>query len=163
MSVDLARAEKQKYLREHILEKGYEIEKFVSYMQGLRGTDWDHRGQPLVEGGDDIDVWSFEEIKDIVDRFVERSGVEKPKPTPKNGEEDKEKNSSAAGAASSGTDGTDGKPAPAPTPGSVVPKMGETTSKKKSKASCISGSRSTAMSPASCRAELRSCSTSMRM
>ena len=37
MSVDLARTEKQKYLREHILDKGYETEKFVSYMQGLRG------------------------------------------------------------------------------------------------------------------------------
>jgi hypothetical protein len=38
MSVDLARSEKQKYLREHILDKGYDIEKFVGYMQGLRGT-----------------------------------------------------------------------------------------------------------------------------
>jgi hypothetical protein len=41
MSEDFARSEKQKYLREKILDKGYPAEKFVEYMLSLRGNqEW---------------------------------------------------------------------------------------------------------------------------
>lgn len=38
MSEDLAREEKQQFLREQILDRGYSPEKFVEFMSGLRGT-----------------------------------------------------------------------------------------------------------------------------
>jgi hypothetical protein len=37
--VEFERAEKQKFLRDHVLLKGYIIEDFISYMQGLKGSD----------------------------------------------------------------------------------------------------------------------------
>lgn len=38
MSDDLTRSDKQRYLRENVLDKGYSVEEFVGYMQGLKGN-----------------------------------------------------------------------------------------------------------------------------
>ena len=46
-----------------------------------------------IEGGDNIDIWSIDELKDIVDRFVEKAEV-KETPTPE--EETKEEESPVA-------------------------------------------------------------------
>jgi len=80
-------------------------------------------------------VWSFNEIKDIVDRFVERTVVEKPAPPEKKDEEDKGKSKPAASEASSGADGVESGPAAGQPGSSVVPKLGEAGGKKKAKAS----------------------------
>lgn len=38
MSEESIRAQKQMYLREHVLDKGLDIETFVQFMQGLKGN-----------------------------------------------------------------------------------------------------------------------------
>ena len=48
---------KQNYLREAILEAGYNPEKFVSYLKSLK------------PGGEDIDNWTFEELKTEVQNY----------------------------------------------------------------------------------------------
>ncbi len=40
MSEDFATEEKQRYLREKILDKGYPADKFVEYMASHRGTSY---------------------------------------------------------------------------------------------------------------------------
>ncbi len=92
MSEDFARNEKQNYLRENIIEKGYKPEKFVEYMQALRGillfvglpSVAHHILTPLflLENGDNIDLWTIDELKDIVDRFVEKNPLQPEKPQP---------------------------------------------------------------------------------
>lgn len=37
MPDDRTRAEKQQYLRENVMNRGYDILKFVTYLQSLRG------------------------------------------------------------------------------------------------------------------------------
>jgi len=37
MSSNLNKEIKQKYLREHIMEKGYDTEQFITYIQTLKG------------------------------------------------------------------------------------------------------------------------------
>ncbi len=67
MSDELVILEKQKYLRDHVLDKGYSAENFVGFMQNMRGTP-----VPIVrvEGGDDLNQWTLEELKDMVDKFM---------------------------------------------------------------------------------------------
>lgn len=49
------RVAKQDYLREEIVEGGYDTALFVEYCEGLRGTD--------------VDLWQFDELKGCVEAF----------------------------------------------------------------------------------------------
>lgn len=37
MSEELDKENKQKYLRENVMEKGHDVEQFVSFLQSLKG------------------------------------------------------------------------------------------------------------------------------
>ena len=50
---------KQEYLRNNILEKGYDADEFMSYLQDKRSDD-----------GIDLNLWSFSELKDVVKVFI---------------------------------------------------------------------------------------------
>ena len=59
-------SEKQAFLRENILEKGYDAEDFMKLLQSKKG-----------ELGLDLSSWSMEELKDAVKEFIkENSGIE---------------------------------------------------------------------------------------
>ena len=51
--------EKQNYLRENILEKGYDAEKFMIFLTSKKG-----------EQAADLNIWSFEELKACVSEFT---------------------------------------------------------------------------------------------
>jgi hypothetical protein len=59
-TIDQARASKQTFLREEILEKGYEIELFQSYMETQK------------EDGLNIDCWSLEELRQVTVEFKKK-------------------------------------------------------------------------------------------
>ena len=50
---------KQEYLRNNILEKGYDADEFMSYLQDKK-----------TEDGIDLNLWTFSELKDIVKVFI---------------------------------------------------------------------------------------------
>ena len=50
--------QKQNYLRENILDKGYEAEDFVTYLTSKKGDE-----------GINLGNWSLEELKSIVQQF----------------------------------------------------------------------------------------------
>ena len=39
MTDELVRMEKQKYLRDNVVDKGYSTEQFIAYLQGIRGKE----------------------------------------------------------------------------------------------------------------------------
>lgn len=51
------RIEKQLYLKEHIVNKGYSKEQFAFFVNKIKDSNWN------------IDVWSFDELKFIVSQF----------------------------------------------------------------------------------------------
>ena len=55
--LNMERAEKQGYLRDHIVSQGYKPDEFQNYIKSLK------------EYGDDIDEWTITELKDIVEEF----------------------------------------------------------------------------------------------
>ena len=50
---------KQEYLRNNILEKGYNGDDFLTYLQEKKGED-----------GTDLNNWNLSELKDIVKEFI---------------------------------------------------------------------------------------------
>ena len=56
---DNTEEEKQNYLRENILEKGYDAEDFVSYLTIKKGED-----------GVNLNNWSLEELKSLVQEYI---------------------------------------------------------------------------------------------
>ena len=56
---DNTEEEKQNYLRENILEKGYDAEDFVSYLTIKKGDD-----------GVNLSNWSLEELKSLVQEYI---------------------------------------------------------------------------------------------
>ena len=56
---DLSQQEKQNFLRENILEKGYDVNEFVSFLQSKKG-----------EAGSDISNWSMEDLRIVVKEFT---------------------------------------------------------------------------------------------
>jgi len=56
---DNTEEEKQNYLRENILEKGYDAEDFVSYLTIKKGDD-----------GVNLNNWSLEELKSLVQEYI---------------------------------------------------------------------------------------------
>ena len=62
-------SEKQAFLRENILEKGYDAEDFMKYLQSKKG-----------ELGLDLGSWSINELHEAVKEFIkENSGIENEK------------------------------------------------------------------------------------
>ncbi len=59
MSDSDSELEKQNYLRENILNKGYEAEDFVSYLTSKKG-----------EEGVDLSNWSLDELKNVVQEYI---------------------------------------------------------------------------------------------
>ena len=51
--------EKQNFLRENILEKGYDVNEFVSFLKSKKG-----------EAGSDISNWSMKDLHDVVREFI---------------------------------------------------------------------------------------------
>ena len=54
--------EKQNYLRENILEKGYNPNEFVDFLKSKKG-----------EAGSDISNWSMDDLKEVVQEFVSKN------------------------------------------------------------------------------------------
>lgn len=51
--------EKQSYLRKNILEKGYDGEKFLIFLQSIKGAD-----------AENLSLWSMKELNEVVNNFV---------------------------------------------------------------------------------------------
>ena len=62
MSEDETMEEKQNFLRETILEKGYDVNQFIEFLIGKKG-----------EGGADIAVWSMSDLRNVVKEFIQLS------------------------------------------------------------------------------------------
>ena len=72
---DSSQEEKQNYLRENILEKGYDPNQFVSFLQSKKG-----------EEGSDISNWTMEDLQQVVQEFISINSTQsesKPNPIPK--------------------------------------------------------------------------------
>ena len=52
-------SEKQAYLRENILEKGYDAEEFMKHLQNKKG-----------ESSLDLSLWNLDELKEAVNEFT---------------------------------------------------------------------------------------------
>jgi hypothetical protein len=59
MQNDNERELKQNFLRENILEKEYNAEEFLKFITDIKGED-----------AGDVDVWTFEELKQVVSNFI---------------------------------------------------------------------------------------------
>ena len=59
MSDDSSQEEKQNFLRENILDKGYDTNMFVDFLMGKKG-----------EEGADIGNWSMNDLKIVVQEFI---------------------------------------------------------------------------------------------
>ena len=73
---DSSQEEKQNFLRETILEKGYDTNQFVQFLIDKKG-----------ENGADVSVWTMDDLKIVVKEFIRLNGgeveEEPPKPQPK--------------------------------------------------------------------------------
>ena len=56
---DYSQEEKQNYLRENILEKGYDTNKFIDFLKSKKG-----------EEGGDISSWSMPDLQEVVQEFI---------------------------------------------------------------------------------------------
>ena len=61
MEDDISQEEKQNFLRENILNKGYDVNEFVSFLKSKKG-----------EEGADIANWSMVDLYEVVQEFVEQ-------------------------------------------------------------------------------------------
>eukprot|EP00826_Nyctotherus_ovalis_P051788 TRINITY_DN648_c0_g4_i1.p7 TRINITY_DN648_c0_g4~~TRINITY_DN648_c0_g4_i1.p7 ORF type:complete len:110 (-),score=41.44 TRINITY_DN648_c0_g4_i1:1535-1864(-) len=66
MEADEDREKKQNYLRDNIMDKGYDTDKFITFLINLKGTAHWHN----IEDGANIDVWTFDELGEMVERFT---------------------------------------------------------------------------------------------
>ena len=66
MESDASQEEKQNYLRENILEKGYDANQFVEFLKSKKG-----------EAGSDISNWSMVDLHEVVQEFISRNSPEK--------------------------------------------------------------------------------------
>ena len=65
--------EKQNFLREKILDKGYDTNQFVQFLTEKKGED-----------GADVSNWSMEDLVSVVNEFIKlNGGVVEPEPEPK--------------------------------------------------------------------------------
>lgn len=80
MTEEYNRAEKQAYLREQIIDVGYDPESFVEFMQIARGTS----SLPIENGGD-VDMWTLDELKDVVTQYIEKNPLRQAEEEPSGG------------------------------------------------------------------------------
>ena len=59
---DSNQEEKQNFLRKNILEKGYDVNQFVSFLKSKKG-----------EAGSDISNWSMPDLYDVVKEFISQN------------------------------------------------------------------------------------------
>ena len=64
MEDDASQEEKQNYLRENILEKGYDPNTFVEFLKTKKG-----------EAGSDITNWSMEDLTEVVQEFISKNSL----------------------------------------------------------------------------------------
>ena len=57
--------EKQNYLRQNILDKGYDANEFVSFLQSKKG-----------EGASDISNWSMKDLQEVVQEYIQKHNGE---------------------------------------------------------------------------------------
>ena len=65
MEDDISQEEKQNFLRENILDKGYDVNEFVSFLKSKKG-----------EEGADIANWSMVDLYEVVQEFVDQNKTE---------------------------------------------------------------------------------------
>ena len=65
MSDDATTEEKQNFLRETILDKGYDVNQFVQFLIDKKG-----------ENGADVGVWTMSDLKKVVKEFIKLNGGE---------------------------------------------------------------------------------------
>ena len=70
--------EKQAYLRENILEKGYDAEEFMTVLQNIKGAS-----------GLDLMNWTMSELNDIVMQFIEEKQLQESHPEEEENNENK--------------------------------------------------------------------------
>ena len=63
--MDSSQEEKQNFLREKILEKGYDTNQFVQFLIDKKGED-----------GADVGVWTMSDLKKVVREFIKLNGGE---------------------------------------------------------------------------------------
>lgn len=73
-----ARAQKQSYLRESILEAGYSPQHFIEFLEGSR------------KQSADIDCWSLEELKEEVANYKQNQEGSQERTSPRSGTEPSE-------------------------------------------------------------------------
>ncbi len=74
MEGDISQEEKQNFLRENILDKGYDVNEFVAFLKSKKG-----------EEGADIESWSMVDLYEVVQEFVAQNNAKKnPEPQPIN-------------------------------------------------------------------------------
>ena len=61
---DKSQEEKQNFLRENILEKGYDVNQFVAFLQSKKG-----------EAGSDISNWSKDDLHIVVKEFISNNTI----------------------------------------------------------------------------------------
>ena len=61
---DKSQEEKQNFLRENILEKGYDVNQFVAFLQSKKG-----------EAGSDISNWSMDDLHIVVKEFISNNTI----------------------------------------------------------------------------------------
>ena len=65
---DSSREEKQNFLRENILEKGYDVNIFINFLKSKKGGD----------EGADISSWSMQDLQNVVQEFISLSSAQMP-------------------------------------------------------------------------------------
>ena len=65
---DSSREEKQNFLRENILEKGYDVNTFINFLKSKKGGD----------EGADISSWSMQDLQNVVQEFISLSSGQQP-------------------------------------------------------------------------------------
>ena len=65
MSDDATMEEKQSFLREIILEKGYDVKQFINFLIEKKGED-----------GADVGIWSMHDLQIVVKEFIQLNGGE---------------------------------------------------------------------------------------
>ena len=65
---DSSREEKQNFLRENILEKGYDVNIFINFLKTKKGGD----------EGADISNWSMQDLQNVVQEFISLSSGQQP-------------------------------------------------------------------------------------
>ena len=61
---DASQEEKQNFLRENILNKGYNVNEFVDFLRTKKG-----------EEGEDISNWSMVDLYEVVQEFVSKNSA----------------------------------------------------------------------------------------